>query len=74
MNHTIGWSLGLCCGLPLLLVLAGGGAAGYWSQPATMGCLGVIAVLAGYAGWGYLTRRDEVDGRADEPDELTLED
>ncbi len=74
MNKLIGWSLGLCCGLPLLLVLAGGGAVGYWSQPAAMGCLSVIALLGGFVGWAYFTRRGEADGWDSEPGEPTFED
>ena len=57
-----------------------GGVAGYWSEPAAMGCLSVTALLAGYVGWKYFTRRDEEDGWDDElaalgePVEPTYED
>ncbi len=72
MNRAISGSLGICCGLPLLLVLAGGGVAGYWSEPAAMTCLSVTALLAGYVGWKYFTRLDhEDDWDADEFAELT---
>ncbi len=48
MNNAMGWSLGLCCGVPLLAALVLGGAAGYWSNPATFPCLTVISLLGGY--------------------------
>jgi hypothetical protein len=61
MNKTIAHSLGLCCGLPLLLVLVGGGVTGYWSEPAAMACLSVVALAAGYVGWKHFTRLDQED-------------
>lgn len=61
MNKTIAGSLALCCGVPLLLVLAGGGVTGYWSEPAAMVCVSVAALAAGYAGWKHLTRLDDED-------------
>ncbi len=48
MKNAIGWSLGLCCGLPLLAAVVLGGAAGYWSEPTTYVCLSVAALLIGF--------------------------
>ena len=61
MNKSITCSLALCCGVPLLLVLAGGGVTGYWSEPSAMVCLSVAAGAAGYVGWKHLTRLDSED-------------
>lgn len=61
MSNVIGWSLGLCCGLPLLAALVLGGAAGYGSVPATGACVAVIALLAGLVAFRFFTRNDEDD-------------
>lgn len=61
MKQVLGWSLGLCCGLPLLAALVLGGVAGYWSEPATLGCLAVAALLVGYISFRFFARRDEDD-------------
>ena len=61
MKNPIGWSLGLCCGLPLLAALALGGAAGYGSEPATWAYLAVTALLGGYGAYRFFTRNDEDD-------------
>ena len=61
MNNAIAWFLGLCCGLPLLAALMLGGAAGYWSDPATSACLTVTAFLGGYVAFRFFARRDEDD-------------
>ncbi len=78
MNNAIGWFLGLCCGLPLLAALVLGGAAGYWSDPATFGCLAVAALLVGCVGFRFFARRDEDDeweldelGHISEPEHQT---
>ncbi len=61
MNNAIGWSLGLCCGFPLLAALVFGGAAGYLSNPATFACLSATALIVGYFAFRFFTRRDEDD-------------
>ena len=61
MKNAIAWFLGLCCGLPLLAALVLGGAAGYWSDPATSACLTATAFLGGYAAFRFSARRDEDD-------------
>ncbi len=76
MNNVIGWSVGVCCGLPLLAALVFGGAAGYWSDPATFACLSVTALLVGYIAFRFFARRNEDDewelnelGRIVEPED-----
>ncbi len=76
MSNVIGWALGLCCGFPLLAVLVLGGAAGYWSDPATFACLSVTALLVGYIAFRFFARRNEDDeweldemGRIVEPED-----
>ena len=61
MNNAIGWSLGLCCGLPLLAALVLGGVGGHWSNPATFGCLSATALLVGLIAFRFFARRDEDD-------------
>ena len=68
MNHTIGWSLGVCCGLPLLGALLFAGGAGVGSYSASSACLTVTALALGYVGFRFFTREDEDDER--ELDEL----
>ena len=68
MNNAIGLSVGICCGLPLLAALVLGGAAGYWSDPATFACLSVTGLLVGYIAFRFFARRTEDDAR--ELDEL----
>ena len=59
MKNAIGWSLGLCCGLPLLAAVVLGGAAGYWSEPTTYVCLSAAALLIGFVAWRFFARRDD---------------
>ncbi len=61
MNNSIGWCLGLCCGVPILAALVLGGAAGSWSDPATSVCLSVTALLGGLVAYRFFARRDEDD-------------
>ena len=61
MNQAIGWSLGICCGLPLLAALVLGGAAGFGSAPATSTCLTLGALLLGYVAFRHFARSDEDD-------------
>lgn len=62
MKNVIGWSLGICCGLPLLAALVLGGAAGRWSDSVTFACLPVTALLVGYVAYRFFSRRDADDG------------
>ena len=68
MKNAIGWSLGLCCGLPLLAALVLGGVAGFGSEPATWECLAVTGLLGGYVAYRLFAREDGDDEwKLDEP-------
>ncbi len=62
MNRLTGWSLGLCCGLPLLAALVLFGAAEYGTDKAVFACLALPALLGGYFAYRYFTREDEEVG------------
>ena len=59
MNTTMGWSLGICCGLPLVGALAFGGVAASSSDPATIACLAVIALALGFVAFRFFAHEQE---------------
>ena len=68
MNNAIGWSLGICCGLPLLGALVFSGVAAGGSESTTIACLAVIAVVLGFVAFRFFDREGEDDW---EPYELS---
>ncbi len=68
MNNAVGWSLGICCGLPLLAALVLGGAAGFGSDYATFTCLTVVALLGSYVAYRFFTRGNDDGWELDQED------